>query len=115
MHFRHVSPQRPQVLSFAAYALVSSARVYFSIYLYTTPIYRDEVVGGTAPLVKLLGDFGGLSPSSNAKLLNIFLEFFYSAVDFQTYFNICLQCQGRANGGSTPFLVEIMAANQPNF
>ena len=28
----------------------------------------------TAPLVKLLEDFGGLSPSSNAKLLNIFLK-----------------------------------------
>ena len=40
---------------------------------------------------------------------------FYSAVDFQTYFNICLQCQDRTYGGVTPFHVEIMAANQPNF
>ena len=47
--------------------------------------------------------------------MNICLKCLYSAVDLQTYFNICLQCQGRTNGGVTPFHVEIMAANQPNF
>ena len=72
-------------------------------------------VGGAAPLVKLLEDFEGLSPSSNTKLLNIFLKFFYSAVDLQTYINIRLQFQGCTKGGVTPFLVEIMTANQPNF
>ena len=58
---------------------------------------------------------GGFSSSLNAKLLNIFLKLFCSAADFQTYFNICLQCEGRTTEGSAPFLFEIMAANQPNF
>ena len=40
----------------------------------------------------------GAHPPSNVKLLNIFLKFFYSAVDLQTYFNIFSQCQGRTNG-----------------
>ena len=58
---------------------------------------------------------GSGAQASNAKLWNIFLKFFYSAVDLQTSFNICSQCQGRTNGDVTLFLIEIMAANQPNF
>ena len=53
---------------------------------------RDVVLwssGGAAPLVKILEDFWGFSPPSNAKLLNIFLKFSYSSVDLQTYINIC--------------------------
>ena len=56
----------------------------------------------------------GSAPLSIAKLLPIFLKFFYSAVDLQTYFNIFLQCLDHTNGGVTPFHVEIMAGNQPN-
>ena len=46
-----------------------------------------------------------LSLPSHAKLFNIFLKFFYHAVDWQTYFTICSQCQGRTDGGNTPFQV----------
>ena len=33
----------------------------------------------------------GAHPSSKAKLLSVFLKLFYSVVDLQTYYNICLQ------------------------
>ena len=46
--------------------------------------------------------------------MNIFLKFLHSAADLQTYLNIFLQCQGRTNGGATPFQVEVIAENQPN-
>ena len=53
---------------------------------------RDIVLGGSggsAPLIKMLEDFGGLRSPSIVKLLRIFLKFLYSAGDLQTYFNIC--------------------------
>ena len=73
-----------------------------------------EGLWGAAPLLNIWKILGA-QPPSNARLLNIFVKFFYSAVDLQTYLNICLQCQVCTNGGITPFLVEIMAANQLNF
>ena len=89
-------------------------RLLISCYNSLSHRYQGCSPTGSQSLLSKFWKILGAQPPSNAKLLNIFLKFFYSAVDLETYFNICLQCQDRTDGGVTPFHVEIMAANQPH-
>ena len=50
-----------------------------------------DVVLGVQPPATVLEDFWGLSPHSNAKLLNIFLKFSYFAQELETHLNFCSQ------------------------
>ena len=53
---------------------------------------------GCSLLVKI---FGGSAPLK-CQSIEHFLKLFHSAVDLQTYFNICSQYQGRTNGELHP-------------
>ena len=70
--------------------------------------------GGSAPFVKILEDFVGAAPTVSAKLLNIFLKFFYFVQNSQTHLQVCSQYQACTDVVST-FQVSILMANQGNF